>query len=104
VFKICFFVPVEHAEKVKTAMFNAGGGKIGDYDCCSFETLGTGQFRPLKGANPFIGKTGTIEKVSELKVEMVCENHCLKAVMIAMKENHPYEMPAYDIIKLEDGV
>jgi len=104
VFKICFFVPVEHAEKVKTAMFNAGGGKIGDYDCCSFETLGTGQFRPLKGANPFIGKTGTIEKVSELKVEMVCENHCLKAVMSAMKENHPYEMPAYDIIKLEDGV
>ncbi len=103
-FKICFFVPVEHAEKVKTAMFNAGGGKIGDYDCCSFETLGTGQFRPLKGANPFIGKTGTIEKVSELKVEMVCENHCLKAVMSAMKENHPYEMPAYDIIKLEDGV
>jgi len=103
VFKICFFVPVEHAEKVKTAMFNAGGGKIGDYDCCSFETLGTGQFRPLKGANPFIGKTGTIEKVSELKVEMVCENHCLKDVMSAMKENHPYEMPAYDIIKLEDG-
>jgi len=102
VFKICFFVPVEHSEAVKAAMFNAGGGKIGSYECCSFETLGTGQFKPLQGANPFIGQIGVVEKVSELKVEMVCENHCLKAVVEAMKENHPYEMPAYDIIKLED--
>lgn len=101
-FKIVFFVPLEHAERVKNAMFNAGGGKIGQYDCCSFETLGTGQFRPLKGANPFVGDVGVLEKVSELKVEMVCENHCIKAVIAAMKENHPYEMLAYDIIKLED--
>ncbi len=101
-FKICFFVPLEHAEKVKSAMFNAGGGKIGQYECCSFETLGIGQFRPLKGANPFLGRVGEVEKVSELKVEMVCDDHVLKAVVKAMKENHPYEMPAYDIIRLEE--
>lgn len=99
-FKIAFFVPVDHAATVKEAMFRAGGGKIGDYECCSFETLGIGQFRPLKGSNPFVGHVGEIEKVDELKVEMVCEDQFLRAVITAMKENHPYEMPAYDIIKL----
>lgn len=101
-FKIAFFIPVEHAEKVKQAMFGAGGGRLGDYDCCSFETLGVGQFRPLKGAQPFLGSIGTVEKVQELKVEMVCDERFLKAVVTAMKENHPYEMPAYDIIRLEE--
>lgn len=101
-FKICFFVPVDHVEKVKNAMFIAGAGKIGTYDCCSFETLGVGQFRPLKGATPFIGHIDAIEKVEELKVEMVCDDNLIKAVVKAMKENHPYEMPAYDIIRLED--
>ncbi len=101
-FKICFFVPLEHAEFVKLAMFNAGAGKIGPYEQCSFETLGTGQFKPLEGANPFFGSVGTLEKVQELKVEMVCASQLIKKVVNVMKENHPYEMPAYDIIKLED--
>lgn len=101
-FKICFFVPVEHAEKVKKAMFEAGAGKIGAYDSCSFETLGVGQFRPLAGANPFVGEVGAIEKVQELKVEMVCQDSLIREVVGAMKKNHPYEMPAYDIIRLED--
>lgn len=101
-FKIGFFVPVNYAEIVKEAMFVAGGGRIGNYDRCSFETLGTGQFRPLKGAQPFLGTTDQVEKVEELKVEMICEDQFLKAVIEAMKKNHPYEMPAYDIIKLEE--
>jgi hypothetical protein len=102
VFKICFFVPEEHAETVKQAVFSAGAGKIGLYDCCSFESRGTGQFRPLAGSSPFIGRVDHVEKVAELKVEMVCADEFLKAAIIALKENHPYEMPAYDIIKLED--
>lgn len=101
-FKICFFVPLEHAESVKHAMFDAGAGKIGTYEHCSFETLGTGQFKPLEGANPFLGNVGTVEKMQELKVEMVCEAQFIKTVVKVMKENHPYEMPAYDIIKCED--
>lgn len=100
--KISFFVPVDHSEKVKTAMFSAGAGKIGNYDCCSFETSGTGQFRALKGASPFIGAINQIEKVDELKVEMVCDEKFIRAAITAMKENHPYEVPAYDIIKLEN--
>lgn len=99
-FKISVFIPEEHADALKRAMFNAGAGRIGNYECCSFETLGIGQFKPLKGANPFIGKPEQIEKVKELKVEMVCEDEYIRAVVEAMKKNHPYEMPAYDIIKL----
>lgn len=101
-FKICFFVPVDYAEVVKQAVFNAGAGKIGNYECCSFETKGIGQFKPLKGSSPFIGNVDQIEKVEELKVEMVCSDDCLQAAILALKKNHPYEMPAYDIIKLED--
>lgn len=101
-YKVCFFVPENAAEKVKNAMFEAGAGKIGNYDRCSFETLGTGQFRALIGANPFIGTVGEVEKVDELKVEMVCADACIRDVVSALKKNHPYEMPAFDIIKLAD--
>jgi hypothetical protein len=100
--KIVVFVPDGHQEKVKTAMFAAGGGKIGAYDCCSFELQGAGQFRALEGSNPFLGKHGEVETVTELRVEMVCEDHCLKDVLQAMKKNHPYETPAFDVIKLEN--
>lgn len=96
---ISFYVPVEHAEKVKSAMFNAGGGKIGNYDYCSFEFKGIGQFRPLEGSRPFVGEKEEIEHVKELKVEMVCEDDLVTAVVAAMKSAHPYETPAYYVIK-----
>lgn len=101
-YKISFFVPENAAEFVKMGMFNSGAGKIGHYDHCSFETLGTGQFRALPGSNPSVGSLLELEKVRELKVEMVCEDHLIKEVIEVMKKNHPYEMPAYDVIKLID--
>lgn len=101
-YKISFFVPEIASEFVKIAMFDAGAGKIGNYDHCSFETLGTGQFRALLGANPVIGRVGELEKVRELKIEMVCEDTVLKEVVMALKKHHPYEMPAYHITKLTD--
>lgn len=101
--KICFFVPSSHVEAVKQAMFNAGAGKIGDYDSCCWQTLGTGQFRPLSGSQPFIGEAGgEIETVEEYKVEMVCERDKLQAALNAMRQAHPYEEPAYDLIALLD--
>ncbi len=100
--KVSFFVPIDKAEEVKEAMFLAGGGRIGQYDCCCFESSGIGQFRPLKGSNPYIGNQDKIEKVQELKIEMVCEDSLIKEVVKAMKESHPYETPAYDIVKLLD--
>lgn len=101
-YKICFFVPVGHAEQVKTAMFAAGAGKIGDYDSCCWQVLGEGQFRPLEGSQPYLGQQGKVEKVQEYKVEMVCERQYMKAVIAALKESHPYEEPAYDIHALVD--
>lgn len=99
--KISFFVPINYAEKVKSAVFLTGAGQQGTYDSCSWETLGVGQFRPLSGSNPFLGKEGRIEKVEELKVEMVCEYEYIDAAIKALKKAHPYETPAYEVIKLE---
>lgn len=84
-------------------MFAAGGGTIGDYACCSWQTLGTGQFQPLSGSNPFIGEAGgEIETVEELKVEMVCAKSKAKEVIGALRRSHPYEEPAFDVIALVD--
>jgi len=90
-----FYVPSEHAEDVKQAVFEAGGGQIGDYDCCCWQTTGQGQFRPLEGSNPFIGETGTVEHVEEIRVELVCAEDRLEPVLKALTDSHPYETPAY---------
>jgi structural hemagglutinin/hemolysin toxin protein RtxA len=94
-FKLEFYVPEENAEEVKKAVFEAGAGKIGNYDCCAWETSGTGQVRPCKGSTPFIGQLDKIEKVKEIKVEMVCEDALIDKVIEALKKAHPYETPAY---------
>ena len=101
-YKLSVFIPSSHLDAVKTALFEAGAGRIGDYDCCAWQCLGTGQFRPLDNAQPFIGQQGEIETVDEYKVEMVCEDHLIKETIAAMKKAHPYEEPAYDVWKLED--
>ena len=101
-YKICVFIPENSTGTVKQAMFDAGAGKIGNYDCCSWQTLGQGQFRPLQGSNPHIGQLNTIETVAEYRVEMVCDDSFIQNVIRAMKSSHPYEEPAYDVWKLED--
>lgn len=101
-YQIVFYVPETHLESVKTALFAAGAGRIGDYDSCAWQTLGQGQFRPLEGSAPYIGQTGQVEQVAEYKVELVCEKAVLKAAMIAMLAAHPYEEPAYSVWPLLD--
>lgn len=101
-YKFCFFVPASDAEATKEAVFNAGGGRIGDYDCCAWQALGQGQFRPLEGSNPHLGEHGRLEQVEELKVELVCEDRLIHEVVAAMKRAHPYEEPAYEVYRLED--
>jgi len=98
--KLCFYVPVEHLEEVKNALFKKGAGKIGQYDCCSWQVLGEGQFRPLEGANPFIGLKNEIHKVAEYKVEMVVDDKLISSIVKALLLSHPYEEPAYEIYKL----
>ena len=100
-YKIVFFVPVSHVEPVKAAMFEAGAGAIGNYDCCAWQTLGQGQFRALDGSDPFLGQVGEIERVEEYRVEMVVADHLIQAVVTALREAHPYEEPAFDVWRLE---
>lgn len=101
-YKIIYFVPEDFKEKTKNALFEIGAGKFENYECCSFETLGTGQFKPIKDANPFLGELEKIEKVQEYKVEMICEDSLIKKAIEILKEAHPYEEVAYDVLKLEN--
>jgi hypothetical protein len=101
-YQISFYVPLEFSDKVKQSMFDAGAGKIGNYESCSFETQGRGQFCPTIGANPFLGKIGGLELVDEVKVEMVCDKAVIKEVILALKKNHPYETPAYHVLEILD--
>ncbi|MFT6153422.1 MAG: hypothetical protein ACJA0E_001764 [Bermanella sp.] len=96
-YRINVYIPESHLEVVKTAMFNAGAGRMGNYEHCCWQIQGQGQFRPLAGSNAFIGKQGSSETVDEFKVELVCESAVLSLVITAMKQVHPYEEPAYDV-------
>ena len=102
-FKLVFFVPESHLEIVKSAVFTAGAGRMGDYEACAWQTLGQGQFRPLPGSNPFIGSDNQLELVSEYRVEMVCADDCIQTAVAALRQAHPYEEPAFDVWRLEDS-
>ena len=100
VYLIYFYIPKDSSEKVKNAMFDAGAGKIGEYQKCSWQVEGIGQFEPMEGANPTIGSINKLERVNEYKIEMICKQKYLKDVLKAMKDNHPYEEIAYGVIKI----
>ncbi|HDS1746280.1 NGG1p interacting factor NIF3 [Pseudomonas sp. PGPR81] len=101
-YKLAFFVPASHVDVVKAAVFAAGGGRIGDYDHCAWQTLGHGQFRPLDGSQPFLGQTGQVEVVEEWKVELVVADDLITQVVAALRQSHPYETPAYEVWRLAD--
>lgn len=99
--KLIFFVPEVSKENVKEALFELGLGKLGHYSHCSFETKGEGQFRPLQGSHPSIGKLGQIEKVTEYRVEMLCPDELSKRAVSTLKEVHPYEEPAFEFYPIK---
>ncbi len=101
-YKLTVFVPLDSAEKVSNAIFEAGAGHIGNYSHCGFGTDGTGTFLPLQGAKPAIGKKGKFEKVREVRFESIVPAGKVAAVVTAMNKAHPYEMPAFDCYKLHD--
>ena len=98
-YKLIFYVPPSHLEQVKDACFKAGAGRYKNYDKCSWQTLGKGQFRPLNGSRPFSGKINEIESVEEFFVEMIVERNKAKAVVEALIYNHPYEEVAYQLLE-----
>jgi hypothetical protein len=100
-YKITVYIPESHLEPVKSAMFSAGAGTIGHYHCCAWQVLGTGQFTPGAQSTPYLGTADTLEYVEEYRVEMVCQEDKIRSVIKAMHNAHPYETPAYDVIRCE---
>lgn len=100
--KLAVFVPPEHAGKVREAISSAGAGWIGNYSECTFMLKGTGTFRPLEGASPYIGKAGSLEEVEEIRLETILPARLAGPVVRAMLASHPYEEVAYDLYPLEN--
>ena len=100
--KIVIFVPETHADAVREALGDAGGGIIGNYSHVTFSTKGTGRFTPMEGAQPNIGQVGIPEAVAEEKIESVVDRDHLQKVMKAVMEAHPYEEPAIDVYPIEE--
>ena len=98
--KIVVFVPITHTDKVREEIGKAGGGIIGNYDNCSFSSVGIGRFRPNEKANPHIGKANILEKVEEEKIEFICPRDKAKKIIKAIRKVHPYEEVAMDIYPL----
>jgi dinuclear metal center YbgI/SA1388 family protein len=98
--KIVVYCPTEHAALVAEAMFAAGAGRLGNYDMCSFQHPGTGTFRALDGANPFVGTHNAVHSEDEQRIEMVMPADKKIQVVEAMKQAHPYEEVAFDVTAL----
>ena len=91
------------AVAIRSAMFSAGAGQIGDYSQCSWSVAGIGQFLPHEGATPAIGTVGAVEQVAEDRVEMVAPRSRRAAVLAGLRSAHPYEEPAFDIVALQSA-
>ncbi len=94
-YQLVFYVPESHLNIVKDAIFLAGAGRYQNYDNCSWQTIGEGQFRPVENSQPYIGTKGVVETVNEYRVETMCQSQYLNHVLSALREVHPYEEPAY---------
>lgn len=101
--KLFVFVPVSHAEPVRQAIFDAGGGHIGQYSACSFNSEGIGTYLPGEGAQPYLGSVGTLHQEPEIRIEVIFPSHVQAAILKAMIKAHPYEEVAYDIVALENS-
>ncbi|WP_080793956.1 Nif3-like dinuclear metal center hexameric protein [Corynebacterium pacaense] len=97
-------VPGKDAAQVKRRLFDAGAGTIGDYSECTFEVEGTGQFRPLEGANLTEGEPDELFRAPELRIEFVAPRHLRDTLIDVLREQHPYEEPAFDIVGMESTI
>ncbi|MBX3377650.1 MAG: Nif3-like dinuclear metal center hexameric protein [Phycisphaeraceae bacterium] len=98
--KIVTFVPERSLDAVRSALATAGAGIIGDYQVCSFSTLGTGSFLGGDSTKPAVGRPGHLEQVPEMRLEMVCSKAALPLALETLSRFHPYEEPAVDVYEL----
>ena len=94
------YAPLADAEKVRQALFDAGAGKIGKYDECSFNVKGIGTYKPLEGAEPYIGKIGKRQEEPEERISVIFPKHLQGKILKSLFENHPYEEVAYEVFEL----
>jgi dinuclear metal center YbgI/SA1388 family protein len=100
--KLSTFVPAEHAETVRNALFHAGAGNIGNYDSCSYNTEGSGTFRASEEAHPYVGEIGKLHTEPEIKIETIIPAYKKPIILRTLLASHPYEEPAYDFCPLSN--
>ena len=99
--KLVVFVPEAQADRVAEAVYEAGAGRIGEYEKCSYRLKGQGTFFGTEHTDPVVGKKGRLERVDEIRLEVIFPRHRLTEVTAAVRRSHPYEEPAFDIYPLE---
>ena len=102
--KLVTFIPEDHLDKVREALFAAGAGSIGKYDKCSFGSKGTGTFRGGSESNPYVGEVGEFHFEKEIRLETIVPRHLQNNILSALLSSHPYEEVAYDIYPLENSL
>lgn len=102
-YKLSVLVPANSERSVLEALWQAGAGQTGAYDRVAFRSEGTGTFRPLPGSNPSLGQVGKEHEGQEIRIEVLVPAPVRGAVLDALVTAHPYEAPAYDLLKLENG-
>ena len=102
-YKLVVYIPSDHENEVREAVFAAGAGNVGAYDKCSFNCHGTGTFRGDAEAQPFIGTAGKFETTAEVRFETIVPKSVVAKVVAKMLQAHPYEEVAYDLILLANG-
>lgn len=100
--KLFTFVPEKNADQVRDAVFHAGGGQIGNYSECSFNTAGMGTFKAGSGSEPYLGKIGERHAEQEIRIEVIFPAHKENAILSALKQAHPYEEVAYEVINVSN--
>lgn len=100
-YKLVTFAPKEYAENIVNALSHAGAGQIGLYEHCAFLSPGEGTFRPMEGSSPTIGEVGQIEKVDEIRIEILMRAELKNKVLHTLRAAHPYEEPAFDLHPVE---
>ncbi len=99
-YQLSYYVPEAEHHNLKQRLFEAGAGQFNNYDRCCWQTLGEGQFRPLEKSQAYIGNKLQQHSIMEYKVEMICQKQYLKAVLESLFKHHPYEQPAYHVVKV----
>ena len=97
-YTLVVYVPEASLDEVKNALFEAGAGQLGPYEKCCWQVLGLGQFSPMSGSSPYIGRQNELSVVPEYRVEMMVQKIRIRAVLAALHKAHPYEVPAFTVV------